>query len=177
MILCSFFLFKNVYLWRSGTPDSGHESPSQKLTPSKFSRILEHGNTVSDDKSFKPFRSLKNEKVCKGTYFKENTSATPPIYKYHSVPLSLEESLEIQKQTAEKMKVCLSKIEHFISTLLMSYNLFQSIEVNPFALPPKKRTEIWAALDSSEVHPDEENEVFDDEDVNDQLCIVVPCSE
>jgi hypothetical protein len=94
------------------------------------------------------------------------------------VPLSLDESLEIQKQTAEKLKVCLSKAKHFVSTFLMCYNfLFQSIEVNPFALPPQKRTDVWTALDSSEVHPDEENEVFDDEDVNDKLCIVVTGSE
>lgn len=60
------------------------------------------------DNKFRPFRSLKHEKTLSNNHDHkwEDTAATPPVYKHdHVVPIPIEESLGIQVQTEEKLKV------------------------------------------------------------------------
>ena len=59
---------------------------------------------------FKPFRTLRREKspTSKQSNIKwENTAATPPTFKYNdgAKTVNLEESVELQLSTGEKIKV------------------------------------------------------------------------
>lgn len=61
------------------------------------------------DRKFKPFKTLNHEKSISSTLPPnwENTAATPPLFKYNDGVklIKLEESLELQVEIEEKLKV------------------------------------------------------------------------
>lgn len=73
----------------------------------KITEKADHFNPP--DTKFKPFRTLKHEKPVTKEHSEkwENTAATPPDFKYSNgvIPIHLEESLEKQVATEEKLKV------------------------------------------------------------------------
>lgn len=109
------------------SPDQSKKNHSQEPFYQHLADKVEHLQPV--DHKFKPFRTLRNEKSpsSKQSNVKwENTAATPPTFKYNdgTKVINIEESVELQLNTEEKLKVILSYL----------INNFQRSNVKPIGL-------------------------------------------
>lgn len=112
----------------------------------------------------------------------ENTAATPPKMKFEKgiVELNIEQSLQIQYETDEKLRVLLfflkSQWIFFKLLILMSSVCFQNIESQFSSLKIGKKStplEFAAYSGDNKINPEEEEtEVYDDDHVP-EMCVVV----
>ena len=139
-----------------------------------YSTVVEPSSTRHQRTPPANTRSAVNNEKAKW----ENTAATPPQFKFDKgiVEINIEQSLQLQCDTDEKLRVILMLWYYFSLFLLMFFFDFQEIEMKR---PTNKIVKTSNPLEfasyscDSKVNPEEEEAgVYDDEHLTD-TCIVV----